>query len=89
MARCDGQAVCLTVSRTVQAGGPHFNNYFDAYNLNVASGEKLLLADVMTVDEGLMDTILKLLHDNYLEVVFDDAAVSKEILERLANGIVD
>lgn len=89
VARCDGQVVCLTVLRTVQVGGPHPNNYFDAYNLNAATGEKMLLADVITVDEGLVDTILKLLHDNYPEVAFDDAAVAKEISERLANGAAD
>lgn len=89
VARCDGQVVCLTVLRTVQMGGPHPNNYFDAYNLNAATGEKLLLADVMTVDEGLVDTILKQLHENYPEVEFDDEAVAKEISERLANGAVD
>lgn len=89
VARCDGQVVCLTVSRTVETGGPYPNNYFDAYNLNASTGEKLLLADVMTVDGNLVDTILKLLHDSYPEVAFDDAAVAEEITERLANGAVD
>lgn len=89
VSRCDDQVVCLTVLRTVQVGGPHPNNYFDSYNLNPATGKKLLLADVVTVDAAFQETILRLLHESYPEVEFDDESVGQEISQRLANGAVD
>lgn len=87
--RCDESIVCVTVSRSVEEGGPHPNNYFEAYNLNAGTGEALKLSECMTVDDSLKETIEKQLYENYPEIDFDEALVKQEISDALDQDMVE
>lgn len=87
--RCDAEVVSISVTRSVEEGGPHPNNYNSTYNLNAQTGESLRLSDVTTVDDALKEEVKRQLHENYLELEFDDAQMTQEISEALDNSAVD
>ncbi len=86
--RCDGQAVSIVILRSVEAGGPHPDNYFETYNFNPQTGEALNLSEFMTVDEAVKETIEKQLYENYPELDFDKTTVRQEISDALSQNTV-
>lgn len=87
--RCDADVVSISVTRSVEEGGAHPNNYSSTYNLNARTGESLKLSDVTTVDDALKGEVKRQLYENYPELEFDDAQMTQEISDALDNGAVD
>lgn len=87
--RCDTDIICILVSRSLEEGGPHPNNYVDAYNINAKTGEFFELSDLMTIDDTLKENIKTQLYENYPELDFDDALVEQEISYALDNDTID
>lgn len=87
--RCDQEFVSLLISREVEEGGPHPNNYPEAFNFFSQTGELAKLSDVVTVDDALREKIKEGLHTDYPELEFDDAVLEQEIADALANETVE
>lgn len=81
--RCDKEVVCIVVSRTMEEGGPHPNNYTNTYNLNVETGEAIQLSDIVTINKELAETIENQLYENYPEIDFSNVQMEQEILDAL------
>ena len=79
--RCDRDIVSILVTRSVEEGGPHPNNYVDTFNLNARTGGLLELSDVVTVDDEFRAGVEAQLRENYPELEFDDALLEQGIAD--------
>lgn len=87
--RCDEKVVSVLVARSVEEGGAHPNNYYDARNFNAGTGAVLKFSDVVEVDDALKGKIKMALSENYPELEFDEALLDAEIPAALADETLE